>query len=135
MVKEGSVEYKKEPIRGSHDLFKLMVELFRNADREEFWVVSLDCKHRPINANLVSVGSLSVAIVHPREVFKAAILSNAKAILLSHNHPSGDCKPSEEDYALTARLSEAGKVLGIDVLDHVVVGDNCYHSFADQREL
>ncbi len=83
----------------------------------------------------MSVGSLDSAVVHPREVFKPAILSNAAALIFGHNHPSGDPAPSSEDRAMTARLVECGKLLGIQVLDHIIVGDGRHYSFADDGAL
>ena len=105
---------------------------FRGIDREQFVVCGLDVKHHIIGLNVVSVGSLTVSIVHPREVFKPLILMNACALLCAHNHPSGDPTPSPEDHALTARLREAGDLLGITLLDHIVLGDTYNYSFADQ---
>ena len=102
-------------------------------DREHFVVLLLNQKNRVIGVHTVSVGSLTASVVHPRETFKAAILANAAAIICGHNHPSGDCQPSKEDRAITARLVEGGKLLGIAVLDHVIIGDeNKYFSFADE---
>jgi DNA repair protein RadC len=79
----------------------------------------------------VSIGSLNQSIVHPREVFKTALLSNAAAILLLHNHPSGDPAPSQEDLAITRRLIECGDILGIRVLDHIIIGEDCFKSFSE----
>lgn len=83
----------------------------------------MDTKNQPIAINVVSVGTLSSSLVHPREVFKPAILSNSASIILSHNHPSGDCTPSSEDISVTARIKESGKLLGIELLDHIIIGD------------
>lgn len=102
-------------------------------DREYFVVALLDGRHRPIALHTVSVGSLSAALVHPREVFKPAIVANAAAIIAGHNHPSGDETPSREDKELTARLAACGKLLGIPLLDHVVLGADRHFSFADHR--
>ena len=105
---------------------------FAGLDREHFLVVGLDAKHRVIGLNLVSVGSLSLAIVHPREVFKPLILMNASAWICAHNHPSGDVTPSSEDRVLTKRLREAGELLGITLLDHLILANENSYSFADQ---
>src|SRR5262249_32765455 len=94
-------------------------------------LVLLNAKHRPIGLNTVSVGSLTASIVHGREVFKPAIAGNAAAVILAHNHPSGDPSPSTEDVELTKRLRDAGELLGIRVLDHVIVGDGKHYSFVD----
>lgn len=94
-------------------------------------VFGLDAKHRIIGANTVSVGSLTLAIVHPREVYKALILMNAAGFICAHNHPSGDATPSNEDRELTSRLRKAGELMGIAMLDHIVLGENSTYSFAD----
>jgi DNA repair protein RadC len=118
-------------IAGSEQIFRMFKHRFLKLDREEFLVVLLDGKGRVMGFNSVSVGSLTTSIVHPREVFKAAIIASAAALILVHNHPSGDPTPSQEDDALTARLRAAGDLLGIRVLDHIVIGDGCYVSFVD----
>ena len=105
---------------------------FVGLDREQFLVCCLDAKNVSIGVNIVSIGSLTLSIVHPREVFKPAILLNACAIIAVHNHPSGDPTPSVEDRTLTTRLREAGDLLGIRLLDHLILGDDRFYSFADQ---
>ncbi|TAJ31779.1 MAG: DNA repair protein RadC [Nitrospirae bacterium] len=105
--------------------------LFEGLDREQFAVCCLDAKHAIIGVNIVSTGSLTLCIVHPREVFKPAILMNACALICVHNHPSGDPTPSQEDQVLTARLRTASDHLGITVLDHLILGDERIYSFAD----
>ena len=122
-------------IRKSDDVYTIFKGHFEAKDREEFVAVLLDGKNQVIGFNVVSVGSLTAALVHPREVFKPAILGNAAAIVLVHNHPSGDPEPSAEDRAITERLKQAGDLVGIRVLDHVVIGDGRFSSFADQQLL
>lgn len=100
--------------------------------KEHFYCLHLDSKNRVQCLDLVSMGSLNASIVHPREVFKGALLSSAAAILFVHNHPSGDPEPSREDLELTKRLTEAGQLLGVRVLDHVIIGRGRYTSLADQ---
>ena len=102
---------------------------------EQFGIVLLDTKHRLIQVRLVSSGSLDSTVAHPREVFRDAIAGRAAAIVLFHNHPSGDPRPSADDLTLTARLVEAGQVIGIDVLDHLILADQRYYSFAEAGEL
>ena len=119
-------------IRGSRDIFQHYYPVLRDIRHELFIVVLLDAKHRVIRDVTISEGSLTVSIVHPREVFNLAVRESAAAVICVHNHPSGDPHPSEEDHALTGRLLEAGEILGIRVLDHVVIGDGTYVSFADQ---
>ena len=103
------------------DIAALVAPELTRLDREQFMALHLDTKHRLISREIVSVGHLSAALVHPREVFKAAILANAASIAFVHNHPSGDPEPSREDIELTRRLVRAGELLGIPVLDHVVI--------------
>lgn len=100
-------------------------------DRESFHVLALDGRHRLLREEEVSVGTLTASLVHPREVFRGAIRVSAAAIVLVHNHPSGDPSPSAEDRSVTRRLSEAGRVLGIEVLDHVVVARGGHFSFRE----
>ena len=116
-------------------LHGLVQNLFHSLDREHFVIVGLDAKHHIIGGSIVAIGSLTAAIVHPREVFKIAVTMNAAALILLHNHPSGDPTPSPEDHQLTKRLVDCGELLGIQILDHLVLGYNRYYSFADQGEL
>lgn len=99
--------------------------------KEMFLTLHLDGKNRIMAMDMVSIGSLNQSIVHPREVFKTACLSNAAALILIHQHPSGDPAPSSEDVSITRRLKEAGEIMGIRVLDHVIVGDGTYFSFTE----
>lgn len=109
---------------------------FATLDREQVVVVLMDSKHKPLGFHVVSTGTLNAALVHPRELFKAAIVANAASVIALHNHPSGDPLPSAEDYAITERLLAAGKLLGIALLDSIVVGDDgAYFSFADAGRL
>ena len=110
----------------------LLRPCFEGLDREHFLVCGLDAKHRIIGINIVSMGSLTLAIVHPREVFKPLILMNAAAFICAHNHPSSDPTPSQEDRVLTQRLRHGAELLGITLLDHIVLGENHHFSFADQ---
>ena len=114
-------------------VFTFYHEKLRDQKREHFFVVLLDAKHRFIREELVSVGSLNFSIVHPREVFKPAIRESAESLIIVHNHPSGDATPSREDIQVTKRLVEVGKTVGIEVLDHIVIGNGSYLSFQEQR--
>jgi DNA repair protein RadC len=116
------------PIRTCDDVFERFGPLLKDRKREEFHSVLLDGKNRVIREDRVSVGSLTASIVHPREVFGPALRESADAAIFVHNHPSGDPEPSAEDIEITARLVDAGALLGIRVLDHVIVGDGCYVS-------
>jgi DNA repair protein RadC len=100
--------------------------------KEVFLTLHLDGKNRIVCVDLVSIGSLNQSIVHPREVFKTALLSNAAACLCIHQHPTGDPTPSSEDIAITRRLKEAGEIMGIKVLDHIIIGEGEYLSFVER---
>ena len=134
LVREGAITASAPRLRGAEQAAELLRQYLGAVDREHFVVILLDRKNAPIGINTVSIGSLTASVVHMRETFKAAILANAAAILCGHNHPSGDPEPSREDRALTKRLVDAGKLLGIAVVDHVIVGDGTttYFSFAEQ---
>ncbi|WP_240420333.1 RadC family protein [Paenibacillus periandrae] len=112
-------------IRSSNDVTKMLWDI-TNLDREHFIVIYLNVKNRVIGRETISIGSLNAAIVHPREVFKAAIRRGAASIICAHNHPSGKPDPSSEDIELTKRLVEAGEIVGIEVLDHIIVGQTTY---------
>ena len=105
---------------------------FRDRRREYFVTLLLDGKNRILLEEQVSEGSLNQSIVHPREVFSRAVKESAAAVILVHNHPSGDPGPSREDREITRRLKEAGEILGIRVLDHIIIGDGSYFSFVEQ---
>jgi DNA repair protein RadC len=105
---------------------------FRDCRKEYFLVLLLDGKNRIIRRVQVSEGSLNQSIVHPREVFSPAVKESAAAMILVHNHPTGDPAPSQEDIAITRRLKEAGEIMGIRVLDHIIVGDGEYLSFVER---
>lgn len=119
-------------ISSSSDLFRHFHPLLRDLKHELFKVVLLDAKNMVLKESTVSEGSLTLSIVHPREVFALAIRESAAGVIFLHNHPSGDPTPSVEDRRLTDRLVEAGAILGIRVLDHMIVGDGRYISFADE---
>lgn len=137
LVREASVPLSSPTIRSSKDAAAIFRSHLAGVDREHFVILFLDRKNKVIGVNTVSVGSLTASIVSPREVFKPAIIANASAIICAHNHPSGDPKPSPEDRTLTERLYQAGKLLDIQVLDHIIVGDGTttFYSFADHGTL
>jgi DNA repair protein RadC len=119
-------------VTSSEDVFRHYRPLMRDLRREVFKVVLLDGKNAIIRDVTVSEGSLTLSIVHPREAFVPAVRESAAAVIFVHNHPSGDPEASPEDRALTRRLVSAGEIIGIRVLDHVIIGDRRYVSFADQ---
>ena len=101
--------------------------------KEHFWVIGLSTRNAIQYIDLVSLGTLNASLVHPREVFRFSIFKAVSSIILSHNHPSGDSEPSEEDMRITRRLVEAGKIIGIEVLDHIVIGDrDSFYSFKER---
>jgi DNA repair protein RadC len=110
-------------VRRPQDVHPLLKEEFRGLDRERFLALYLDTRHRVAAIETVSIGSLNASLVHPREVFKPAVAMSAAAVVVAHNHPSGDPDPSGDDLELTARLDRCGDLLGIALLDHLVVGD------------
>jgi DNA repair protein RadC len=134
LVREKSIPWQARIFSGSQSVWKFGKQLTEDADREQFWALMLDSKNKLIGINLVSQGSLSSSIVHPREVLKPAILLSAAAIVVLHNHPSGDPVPSDEDRACTTRLTEACNVVGIRLLDHIIiVGESDFFSFSDSQ--
>jgi DNA repair protein RadC len=120
-VREKELFYDGNRITQAEQACSAFCALLGNPDREFFVALLLDGKNRITGIHTVSQGSLNQSIVHPRETFKAAILANAAAVILAHNHPSGDLTPSSEDLAITRRLKEAGDILGVKVLDHIIV--------------
>lgn len=132
LVKAKKVKYEPQGSLTSPSLVaKAARSFYESPDREILSVLLLDTKNRIIGANIISVGTLTESPVHPREVFKPAILANAASVILVHNHPSGDPSPSYEDIQITLRLREAGKLLGIQVLDHIILGEENYASLLE----
>jgi len=120
----------EDPIRGPADVFRRIGPRLRHLQQEEFHALLLDTRHRVLREVLVTRGILDASLIHPREVFRVAVSEGAAGIILVHNHPSGDPAPSEEDRAVTRQLAEAGRAVGIPVLDHVVIGRGRYVSLA-----
>lgn len=132
LVKESSLLYKDRSIRSPEDAYNLFKQFLGELDREYFVVMCLDVKNQPTAINVCHIGSLNSSIVHPREVMKAAILSNSASILVLHNHPSGRPEPSQEDIDVTKRLAEAGSIIGVELLDHLVVGEDSFVSLKER---
>jgi DNA repair protein RadC len=132
-VREEITHYLKPlaKVTSSREVFDRF-HFLKNESKEHFITLHLDGKNKIICIDVVSTGSLNASIVHPREVFKSCLLSSAAAVVMLHNHPSGDPTPSREDLQLTGRLKEAGELLGIKILDHIIIGDECYVSLADR---
>ncbi|WP_317327288.1 DNA repair protein RadC [Turicibacter sanguinis] len=135
MVKESSFLYQTRTISSPKDAYEMIKDQLQDLDREQFIIACLNTKNEPTNITVVSVGTLNKAIVHPREVFKTAILSNAASIMAFHNHPSGETTPSQQDIQLTNRLVGAGELLGIKLLDHLIIGDGAFTSLKEKGYL
>ena len=122
VVRESSQKAETRKIRSPRDAANIFRDFVGHADREHFVMLLLDTKNQVVGLHTVSIGDLSSSIVHPREVFKIAVMMGASSIIVAHNHPSGDTTPSPEDIAVTKRLSDSGDLLGIELLDHVIIG-------------
>ena len=126
---------KDDRIRCSEDVKNLLWHDMRTHDKEHFVILILDTKNRVLKDKTITIGTLDSSIIHPRGVFKSAIKSNAASVIIVHNHPSGDPTPSSDDVATTKRLREAGEIVGISVLDHVIIGEKEHYSFKDHNRL
>lgn len=131
----GAASLARAHVSSPEDAWRLLSPRLHGLDREHFVAILLNAKHAVIDIALVAVGTLNATLVHPREVFKEAIRQSAAAVVLAHNHPSGDPTPSPEDHALTGQLLAAGEILGIRVMDHIVVGEGRYASLREQSHL
>ncbi|MFZ5631801.1 MAG: RadC family protein [Bacillota bacterium] len=125
-------ESDRPAVKGPEDAALMVMEEMRHLDREHFCALLLNTKHQVVAKETISIGTLNSSLVHPRELFKTAIKRSASAIILVHNHPSGDPSPSREDREITQRLRDAGSIIGIEVLDHIIIGDNKFISFRDK---
>jgi DNA repair protein RadC len=123
------------PIRGPEDVYRHYHPTLRHVGQERFFAVLLDGRHRVLGHEIVSLGTLTASLVHPREVFRPALRACAAAVILVHNHPSGDPTPSPEDREVTLRLAQAGEILGVRVVDHVVVAERGFRSLRDDGVL
>jgi DNA repair protein RadC len=133
LVKDHSITYKNSsPVYTPEGVYKVLQQYLQDTDREQFVVLFLDSRSAVIGINTVSIGTLTESLVHSREVFKGAILANAASIIVAHNHPSGEARPSEADIAVTSKLKEAGRILGIPVEDHVIIGEKSFSSFRQE---
>ena len=125
-------EVSKRPTTNtSAEVYKLMKDIKDN-EQELMMLLCLDSRNRVISRNIITIGGLNSSIVHPREIFRTAIMNNANSIILVHNHPSGNPEPSKEDIEITEMLIKASKVMGIEILDHVIVGYDSYTSMNEK---
>lgn len=133
MVREASsLLYPGRKIRKPQDAAELFRQFIGECDREAFCILCLSTKNEPTAIHLVSTGTLNASLVHPRETFKLAILTNSASIIACHNHPSGEADPSPEDVELTKRLRDSGRLLGIDFLDHIILGHGDFISMKEK---
>ena len=134
MVNEDSKLYEVPVIKSPTEVYQAAKQLLalHEEPEEHFCILCLNTKNKIVGVHTISIGSLNASIVHPREVFKAAMLNNANSIICLHNHPSGDPKPSQEDIKITRRLVEAGEIIGIEVLDHIIIGEQSYLSMKEK---
>ncbi len=121
----------KFKINSPEDVYRRLYPAMRESKKEHFMELCLDTKNQVIREDTISIGSLNANIVHPREVFRTALIESAAHIIVSHNHPSGDPTPSKEDVDITKKLVETGKIMGIEVLDHVIIGDGRHFSMKE----
>ena len=135
LVRERTFPYQTRNLENSQAVFELFRQMAEDLDREAMWVACLDAKNHVTCLSQVSLGTLNSAPVHPREILKIALVTNALSVITVHNHPSGDPEPSREDRLVTAQIKTAAQILGIKFLDHLIVGDGRFYSFADQGGL
>ncbi len=133
LVKEGFIKCQEKSIDNPDNAKQMVQSYLGGKDREHFIVILVNIKNEICGVHTVAIGSLNSAIVHPREVYKAAVVANAAGIIVAHNHPSGDVRPSENDKEMTKRLVKAGKIMGIEFLDHLIVANDQDHYFSFRR--
>ncbi len=130
MVKEEAQRQDIERITSAQNVYSLLHE-YSTEDREHFIMISLDGASKVINTRTIHIGTINQSIVHPREVFRPAIQDNAVGVIIAHNHPSGTLEASRADVSITNRLKEVGKLVGIELLDHVILGAGGFYSFSE----
>lgn len=125
-------ELKNYDIKNPQSIVKAIRSSIKDKAKEHFKLILLDNRNKIIGISTISIGTLNASLVHPREIFKEAIIHNSASVVLAHNHPSGDPEPSEEDMKITERLVESGKILGIEVIDHIIIGKTNFASFKER---
>ena len=131
MVREKSQEYRVNRITSASDVYSLLHQ-YSTAEKEHFLLVTLDGSSQVIKQRVIHIGTLNQSLVHPREIFRPAIQDNSAGIIIAHNHPSGTLEASRADIQITDRLKEVAKLVGIELLDHVIISKNGYYSFSDE---
>jgi DNA repair protein RadC len=135
-IKEIEYSYDKRPkISGMNDVIEAVKPMIADPNKEFFIALYLNTKNGVLKQEVISIGSLNANIIHPREIFKTACMISASSIIVAHNHPSGDPSPSREDIEITIKLSEAGKMMGIELLDHVIIGYDKNYGFKESGQL
>lgn len=136
LVRESYVSYDQKALKNASIAYEFLCSIgLQDKASEEFYSLYLNTKNQIIGMEMISRGTLNASLIHPREVFKGALLANANCIMLSHNHPSGNPEPSNADKQVTSILAKAGKLLDVQVLDHIIVGDKTYFSFRESSLL
>lgn len=131
MVKESTFPYEVNQIFNPSNAVKLIKDFIGPSDREHAVLIGLDVRNKVCFIHTLSIGTISASYLHPREIFKTALLGNAASIILGHNHPSGNITPSTEDIEVTRRVRDAGEMMGIELLDHLIVGDDNHYSMKE----
>ena len=135
-IREIEYSYNKRPkISSMDDVVQIVKPMIADSNKEFFMALYLNTKNGVMKQEVISIGSLNANIVHPREIFKTACMISASSIIVAHNHPSGDPTPSREDIEITKKLCEAGKMIGIEVLDHVIIGYDRNYGFKESGQL
>ncbi len=135
-VREIEYAYDKRPkINSMDDVVQIVKPMIADLNKEFFMALYLNTKNGVLKQEIISIGSLNANIVHPREIFKTACMISASSIIVAHNHPSGDPTPSREDIEITKKLHEAGKMMGIELLDHVIIGHDRNYGFKESGQL
>lgn len=132
VVRDGRRRRREVTVDGPRSVYDLLRPELRGLDREVLWRIDINARNAVMHYEVVSIGTATASLVHPREVFRAAIAAGACGIVLAHFHPSGDPTPSPEDRTTTARIRQAGQILGITLLDHVILSDGRFFSFREQ---
>lgn len=134
LVRKGYGRYEPREIRCPDDVYAFMRDL-GESDRERFYSLHLDSRNSVVGCEEVSCGSAESSLVHPRELFKSAILSSSKSVIIVHNHPSGNPEPSDDDIRITKKLYDCGELLGIGLLDSIIIGRDSYYSFKEKGRM
>ncbi len=129
---ELELEQKKYEINNPEAVIKAVGALIKNKAKEHFKLIVLNSRNKIMAITNISIGTLNANLIHPREIFKDAITHNAASVVIAHNHPSGDPEPSEDDLKITKQLKKAGKILGIELVDHLIITADCYYSFKNK---